>query len=225
VVLYSEAISNRLTGRHRSSLRLCGDLAGKRILNIGCYNGWFEKAAVAAGATKVVGIDTDPKFIAEAQRNVSDAEFLKMSVLDLSCPSNHFDLVTMFDVLEHLPRDSEERCLSEVRGVLKVGGQFILSTPNDNWWAKVLDPAWYFGHRHYGRKRLLRFLEEAGFRVEGVSYGGGFAELFSMILLYFCKHFLRCEVPFRGFWERLRDREYRSDAPHAFATIFVEARG
>jgi len=46
---YTDSIDERLTGRHKKCMEFCGGLRDKRILNIGCYNGWFEKFAVEKG--------------------------------------------------------------------------------------------------------------------------------------------------------------------------------
>ncbi len=55
---------------------------------------------------------------------------------------------------------------SEAYRVLKKGGVFYLSTPYDNFFAKIFDPAWYFGHRHYSLNRLKNFAELNGFIID-----------------------------------------------------------
>lgn len=59
--------------------------------------------------------------------------------LELLCDArdlNHFDndsfdIITMFDVLEHIP--NEDLVVSEARRVLKRGGYIFLQTPNNPW--------------------------------------------------------------------------------------------
>jgi len=219
---YDDSIKARFTARHRRCLELCGDFKGRKVLNIGCYNGWLEKAAVEGGAESVVGIDVESRFVGMAQKNVSQARFLKESVFDLSFPPSSFDLVTMFDVLEHLPRGKEGDALRIVARILKHRGVFVVSTPNDHILSKIFDPAWYFGHRHYSSRVLRGLFEEAGFKVEFVGYGGGLIELVSMILLYIFKCFGR-EVPLKAFIEKLRWWEYdkRLRSPK-FATLYCK---
>lgn len=122
---YTDLIDERLTGRHKKCIKFCGDLEDKKILNIGCYNGWFERYAIENGCTEITGIDTNENNLLNAKSQVrkKNVKFLKVSALDLAqFEANYFDLITMFDVLEHLPRNTEERCLSRVRRVLKKNG-------------------------------------------------------------------------------------------------------
>lgn len=52
-------------------------------------------------------------------------------------PDNTFDLVTAFEVIEHVV-GSPRRFVQEVRRVLKPGGHFFVGTPNINAWAKII---------------------------------------------------------------------------------------
>lgn len=221
---YSEDIETRLTGRHKRCIKICGNIRGKRLLNIGCYNGWLEKFAVENDCAEVTGVDTDESNLQNAKFQVKDkrAKFLKASASDLSrFETNYFDLVTMFDVIEHLPKNMEEKCLFGIRRVLKKNGDLIISTPNESFCSKILDPAWYLGHRHYSKSNIVKFLSKVGFKVEKIDYGGGFYELFSMILLYFFKWIFKKEIPFKGWVEKKREVEYLNN--RGFVTLFIKA--
>ena len=78
-----------------------------------------------------------------------------------------FDLVSMFDVLEHVERDDE--ALREVRRVLAAGGRLVLHVPAHPILFAENDRR--SGHqRRYTRRGLRRRLESAGFRVERLTY-------------------------------------------------------
>lgn len=221
---YTDSIDERLTGRHKKCMEFCGDLRDKRILNIGCYNGWFEKFAIENNCTEVVGIDTDENNLQKAKLQVKDkrAKFLKASALDLSrFETSYFDLVTMFDVIEHLPKNMKEGCLFGIERILKTDGKLAMSTPNNSFFSRMLDPAWYFGHRHYSKDKIAKILSKAGFKIKKIDYGGGFRELFSMILLYIFKWSFRKEIPFKQWSDNKRAKEYFSN--RGFVTLFVEA--
>lgn len=220
---YSDSIEARFTARYHKCIDLCGDVRGKKILNIGCYIGWFEKVMTKKGVKEVIGIDTNEKFIKIAQEHVPKVKFLKMSVLGLNFQKSYFDLVTMLDVMEHLPKNIETRCLKEIHRVLKPKGRLIISTPNNHFLAKIFDPAWYLGHRHYSEQQLTNLLKKEDFAVTKTENKGGFYEVTSMLLLYFFKWVLRLEIPFKYWFEKKREREYLSKK-EGYVTIFISAR-
>ncbi len=218
---YSESISARWTGRHEVSLEAAGDLRGKRILDIGCGNGWFEAGAVKRGCRLAIGIDLDPGSLVSARREVPAAAFLRTGPPELPFTDGQFDLAVMWEVLEHLPKKREGECLLAARRALKPGGRLFLSTPKLDPRAVLSDPAWYLGHRHYTRSKLLDTLARGGFRPLRVWSAGGFFEVLSMLLLYPCKWLLGREVPGKEFFEKRRRREYRR--AKGWSTWFVEA--
>jgi len=222
---YTDAIDQRLTARHKKCIEFCGNLKGKKILNIGSYNGWFEKFASENGCTEVVGIDTDRKNLLSAQRALkqNNIKFVELSVLDLGqFETNSFDMVTMFDVLEHLPKNTHDKCMSEIRRVLKNESELIMSVPNNAFFSNLLDPAWYFGHRHYSKGHIVNILAKNEFEITVIDYGGKLYELFSMILLYFFKWVMRRDMPFKQRLEKKRHEEYLMK--NGFVTLFVRGR-
>lgn len=221
IMQYSDDISTRMTARHMQCIRLCADTKSKKLLNIGCYNGWFEKAQIESGCKEIVGIDVNEKFLRLSKKNVNEAKFIKSSVCKLPFRSNYFDLVAMFDVLEHINIEKIESVLAEIKRVLKKDGKVIISVPNAAFLSISLDPAWYFGHRHYSEGPIKKKLINAGFRIEEIKYGGGFYEIFSMILLYVFKWLLKCEIPFKSFFDSKRNIEYFGNK--GFVTLFVKA--
>lgn len=80
------------------------DLAGKRVLDVGCNLGLRCFQAVAAGASAVVGMDVNPTRIAQARALAAELE-LEVDFLcgdaDLNLVSSKFDVVVCAGVLEH----------------------------------------------------------------------------------------------------------------------------
>jgi SAM-dependent methyltransferase len=102
--------------------------AGVRILEIG--GGRSGMAASLFPGAHIVSLDIDPGFAA-AQPGGSAVEFVTGDACDLPFPDDSFDIVTMFDVLEHIPDD--KRAAAEARRVAKAGGQILVSTPRADW--------------------------------------------------------------------------------------------
>lgn len=222
---FQNNIQQRLTGRHKKSFELVGDINGKIVLDVGCSFGWFEKFASENEVKEIIGIDTDEKnlFFPICQQNIGKLKILKASALDLAIfEREYFDIVVMWEVLEHLPKGTEEKALIEINKVLKHGGILYLSTPFKNFWSCILDPAWYYGHRHYSEDKLKILLNNTGFRDIEFSYGGRFCELFSMILLYIFKLCFKREIPFKYWFDKKRESEYMKN--RGFSTIFLKAR-
>ena len=83
-------------------------------------------------AKKVYGIEINDKTVAYAQYKYGNDNIIynQGSILDLPFDNEMFDVFTSFETVEHV--DDEDRQMKEVRRVLKKGGLYILSTPN-NW--------------------------------------------------------------------------------------------
>lgn len=218
---YSETIADRWTGRHEISLEAAGDLRGKRILDLGCGHGWFVAGAKDRGCRLTVGVDLDFSALSTARREVPSGVFLQAEPPELPFRDEHFDLAVIWEVLEHLPRGREVECLRGLRRVLKPDGRLLLSTPRFDLRSTLTDPAWYLGHRHYTRKKLLGIVVRSGFRPLKVWSAGGFFEVLSMILFYPCKWLAGREIPGKNFFERRRHREYQRT--RGWSTYFVEA--
>lgn len=216
---FKEYIDSRLTGRLKKCYQFSGNLKDKIILDIGCGIGWFEKMAIETSCKRIIGIEPAGERIKQTKKEVPQAIFKTGIALKLPFEENYFDLITMFDVLEHLPENSESRALKEIKRVLKKKASLIISTPSSSFLSKILDPAWYFGHRHYSANQLKRLLENEGFSVEEIDCGGGIWELLAMIFFYSFKP-LGFEIPFKDWFEKKREEEYLKEG--GFVTLFIK---
>jgi len=218
---FKTSIARRLSGRHKACLNI-KKYENMRILDIGCSYGWFEKIK-GEQAKEILGIDLNKKDleIAKKECKMKNVSFKQGSVLNLkNIEKDYYDVVVMFDIIEHIPKKTEEKALKQIKRVLRKKGLLIISTPLNNF-SKFFDPAWYFDHRHYSEKELRNLLEKEGFRVKKIEKRGGFWEIFSMILFYPCKWFFDSEIPFKDFFDKKRDEEYLKK--HGFSTLFVVA--
>ena len=82
------------------------DLSGMTVLDIGCNAGFYSMEMKRRGADRVVGIDTDPRYLYQArfaaEVNDIDIEFRQMPVWDIGALNEKFDLVIFMGVLYHL---------------------------------------------------------------------------------------------------------------------------
>lgn len=220
---FETSIEKRMSGRHKVCLKM-ENFKSKKILDIGCSYGWFEKF-VGKKAKEIIGIDLDEKDLERAKSEVKykNVKFRKGSALDLKkFDKEKFDIVVMFDVIEHIPKGTEKQSLDEIKRVLKKDGKLLISTPANNF-SNFFDPAWYFGHRHYSKKQIKEIFEDSGFGVEKMEIRGEFWELFSMILFYPFKWFFNMEIPWKRWFDKKREIEYLKNK-NGFVTLFVWGR-
>ena len=85
---------------------LPADLTGKSVLDIGCNGGFYSFEMKRRGAARVLGIDFDEDYLAQARFAAEvcgqQIEFEKLSVYDVGRLGETFDLVIFMGVLYHL---------------------------------------------------------------------------------------------------------------------------
>ena len=102
-----------------------------RVLDIGCYTGSLISDLSQAGFPDVYGVDVDSHAVARGQKlyPALEARITSYDGVTLPFAEATIDVVTMFDVLEHIP--NVEKFLSQqVQRVLKPGGTLVFQTPN-----------------------------------------------------------------------------------------------
>jgi tRNA (mo5U34)-methyltransferase len=83
------------------------DLAGASVLDIGCNAGFYSIEMKRRGAGRVLGVDSDDRYLAQArlvaeELGFGDIEYRKLSVYDVGALGEKFDLVVFMGVLYHL---------------------------------------------------------------------------------------------------------------------------
>lgn len=85
---------------------LPADLTGRSVLDIGCNAGFYAIEMKRRGAARVLGLDSDPRYLAQARFAAEvtgqDIEFAQGSVYDVGALNERFDIVLFMGVLYHL---------------------------------------------------------------------------------------------------------------------------
>jgi SAM-dependent methyltransferase len=135
-----------------------------RILEIGCGTGHNLAMLSKFGRVEATEMDKTARSLASKRlgREVTNA-----ALPDLSAwPADHFDLVALLDVLEHVPDDRS--ALTSIRERLKPGGKLLVTVPANKWMWSAHDVA-HHHHRRYAKDELRRVAHECGFEVDLLS--------------------------------------------------------
>lgn len=118
----------------KTYLEPAGDLAGKRILDIGCGLGGKTVAYGEGGAAQVFGTDLSPEFTSSSAAYAGEKEisyawgFFTSDASSLPVGNAAFDTVVANDTMEHF--SEPEQALAEMVRITKPGGAiWIFFTP------------------------------------------------------------------------------------------------
>lgn len=146
-----------------------------KLLDVGCATGSFLDFMKRRKGWDVYGIEMDPK----------SAHHVKSLGIPAFCGApeeapfeeNFFDVMTFWDVLEHLPYP--RKALRKAKQMLEENGVLVMCLPNIHSFGFRL-----FGHRylaldaprhffHFSRETLTRLLSEEGFSIRHLSSNMG----------------------------------------------------
>jgi ubiquinone/menaquinone biosynthesis C-methylase UbiE len=169
-----------------TTLKLLGNVKGKKILDWGCGTGIYAKILSKKGA-KVNGIDISEKEIEIAKRENPSVEFKVANAQKLPYKNSEFDIVLAALALSYTK--DWNSLLKEINRVLKPKGIFVFSEGNPvtdcirlkgnkkieisrgyfdektkirtPWWNNVVMP-WY--HKTFGT--IVKLLKKNGFKLD-----------------------------------------------------------
>src|SRR5437762_1155547 len=101
-----------------------------KILDVGCAAGFFVKAASDAG-WDAIGVEPC-RWLADYGASQLGAKIVPATLAEANFPDASFDVVTMWDVLEHVPDPVGD--LVEVFRILRPGGLLVINYPDVGTW-------------------------------------------------------------------------------------------
>ena len=121
---------------------------GAKVLDFGCGTG-YGTAQLGEVAHSVVGLDISEEAIAWAQQTHRSAklQFDRRSDLGEGLPKNSFDLVTCFEMIEHVDHAMQRDTVRNIAHLLKPEGKLVISTPDPRFTAP-------YGHNPYHLREM-----------------------------------------------------------------------
>ena len=147
-----------------------GDLSGKSVLDIGCNAGFYSVEMKRRGASRVLGIDSDDRYLEQARLatralGFEGIEFRNLSVYDVGALGERFDLVIFMGVLYHLRHPllaldlirehvTDDMLLFQS---LQQGSKELMEVPEDHpfYVEGTLDPPSYFYDPRYPKMHFI----------------------------------------------------------------------
>lgn len=139
-----------------------------RALDVGCADGTFL-ALLAARGFDVLGLEPSAGIRRDAIRRLGPGRVLGRTLAEAELPTARFDLVTLWDVVEHLPDPRAD--LDRLRRALAPDGRLVIETQDvRSLAARLLGRRWHhFKHaehlHHFHAGTLRALLEGSGFEL------------------------------------------------------------
>lgn len=142
-----------------------------QILDVGIGRGEMLESLKRWGYENYLGIDISPSIIDFCRSLGYKCELVDDTVKWLQLHQNSFEVITLLDVLEHIPKANTLEFLGSLHSALKPGGTLIIQTPNlqcpEGYLHRFNDFTHEFGYTEHSLQQVLL---TAGFKT--ISFGG-----------------------------------------------------
>lgn len=178
--IQTESLLRRLDLQHGLNRR-CQQLVRRwphqpgSLLDVGCATGLFLNQ-MRQKEWQVTGVELS-SYAAEYARQTFGLHVITGTLEETALPTDSFDVVTLWDVLEHVVDPKET--LLEIARVLKPGGMLLLGLPNPaSFEARLFGASWVGWdrprHLHLFTPTVLEnYLHATGFKLDVIESLGG----------------------------------------------------
>ena len=136
-----------------------------RILEAGCGTGGNLAMLGKFGHVRAFELDADARFAAETKSGLAVAEGALPNAIPFG--TENFDLIGLFDVLEHV--EDDEGALTALAGRLAPNGRIVMTVPAFPWlWSRHDERHHHF--RRYTRTYLAEVADKAGLKMDKSFY-------------------------------------------------------
>jgi 2-polyprenyl-3-methyl-5-hydroxy-6-metoxy-1,4-benzoquinol methylase len=160
------------------------------LLEIGCGTGLFLDAMRRMGGWQLKGVEVSELAARNAQERL-ELDVFHGQLEDAKYPDHSFDVVVMWDVLEHV--HNPKQTLFEINRILAPDGLLVCRVPLLNGWdRRLFGPYWagWDAPRHltvFSMHTLTMMLAHTGFRVRRAACISGSYPAFQLSLRFWAK--------------------------------------
>jgi len=148
-------------------------VADTRYLDVGCGVGYCVSQAALVGMQSF-GVDISPALIEQAAYRAHNGAKYAVQDVTQSFPGGPWDIVSMFDSLEHIPTDKRQAVLAAAYNNLAESGKLLLTFP----WGGTTEPTQLLEWPVHP-KTVRKFTEEIGLAT--LFYGALDGQYFCMV--------------------------------------------
>ena len=153
-----------------SWLHIPPDVAGLRVLDIACGQGFFlESMEKCYSGIRLYGIDFSPVAIKKARQKLKRARISESSVYHLPFEDETFDYIVNLGSLEHFERPVDS--LKELLRVLKPAGKAMIIVPNQYYLGNIWRVLAYGEEDDQGQEGMTRLHTVKGWRDQFLKAG------------------------------------------------------
>jgi len=161
-----------------------------KLLDHGCGYGYF--IIFAKKHFDCTGVDVSYYALARARKINKDCKFMLLNSKENILPfsNGEFDVVTSFDVVEHLMKG--DQIITEYSRILKNEGILIIHTPT-NWSEKIIPDETHINL--YSEKRIRKVLQNNSFIIRKLYYSRGLLYIEKLLTFLFRKKIKTADSP------------------------------
>lgn len=204
------------------------DVSQKRVLELGCADGALLVLAQQYGANKVVGVEVSTEAVSYGRQQYN-LEIIETSVDILPFANSTFDIVTAFDLIEHVRHPAQ--LFKEINRVLEIEGVFVGACPDmgcfDDWGAEWIGVNSNMEHiSYFDDITLSSIAKQFGFQVNLIKYDGFPLELQQYKILgkkqplSTIQKLIQPNVLFHNIWQKNRVKIKKSHHKHELLFVF-----
>jgi len=124
-------VKPQTVAHHIARYEFASKFEGEVALDVGCGTGYGCEMLRQAGFYMTKGFDESLTAINYAKEHFPKCHFFRRDLVEMNGTLYRPDLVTMFEVIEHIPFNIGKDTIRWISKVLRNKGTFIMSTPRD----------------------------------------------------------------------------------------------